>query len=244
MQSDGFFDKKVAASYDRIHGSDTSTSINQVVNILHDLAADGPALEFAIGTGRIALPLQSRGLLVKGIELSKAMVAELRKKESDAKIEVLIGNMTTTRFKETFSLVYLVFNTIDNLTTQEAQVACFQNAAAHLKPGGRFLVETLVPPIQKLPFGETLLSNACSTTHWGIDEFDISTQNYSSHHLYVQGNHAERLTVPFRYAWPAEMDLMARISGLEREHRWADWAKTPYTRHSTSHISVWKKPKD
>ena len=242
MTDDGVFDAEIAATYDEVHGGQDTRAVDKVASVLKDLAAGGPALEFAIGTGRVALPLKNLGLEVASIELSKAMVAELRKKETGRAIEVAVGDMTSTWLGRSFPLVFLVYNTIDNLTTQDAQIACFENAARHMQPGGRFLVETLVPPIQKIPFGETKLAFACSDNHWGIDEFDIVTQQYSSHHLRLKDGAHKKLSVPFRYAWPAELDLMARMAGLELESRWADWDKSPFTHVSKNHISVWRKP--
>ncbi len=242
MQDDGFFDAEVAATYDAVHGAPSDASIPQVVARLHELAAGGAALEFAIGTGRIALPLQTSGTKVAGIELSQAMVAELRKKETGAPMDIAIGDMTTTQVTGDFNLVFLVFNTIDNLTTQDAQIACFQNAFDHLQPGGCFVVETLVPPIQKLPAGQTLLANDCTDAHWGIDEFDVVMQTYTSHHIRPIDGQDRRLSIPFRYCWPAEMDVMAKMAGFVPEVRWADWDMSPFTRNSTSHVSVWRKP--
>ncbi len=242
MPDDGYFDEAVAKSYDRNHGADHIDLIPKTVARLRQLAGDGPVLEFAIGTGRIALPLAETGCIVKGIELSRAMVAELRKKETGSPMEIEIGDMTTVQMEGKFSLVYLVFNTIDNLTSQEAQVACFENAARHLLPGGRFLIETQVPPIQKIPFGETRLAFACSTDHMGIDDFDIVSQRYTSNHVRMEYGEYRHFSVPFRYAWPCEMDLMARLAGLELEHRWGDWDQGAFTHLSTSHISVWRKP--
>jgi len=241
MSNDGYFPQAVARTYDTDHGGTDPALIRQTVEVLYDLAEGGPALEFAIGTGRIALPLSERGCSVSGIELSQAMVAELRKKETGNPIEVAIGDMTTTRVSGEFSLVFLVFNTIDNLTSQEAQIACFLNAAAHLSSGGRFLIETQVPPIQRLPFGETMSAFACSPQHMGIDDFDIVTQCYTSNHVWMDGDETTALTIPFRYVWPSELDLMARLAGLELEHRWSDWKRSPFDRFSKSQISVWRK---
>lgn len=241
MNGDGYFPESVAKTYDMDHGGVDPALIEQTVDVLYNLAEGKPALEFAIGTGRIALPLSGRGCPVSGIELSQSMVAELRKKETGNPIEVAIGDMTTTRAKGEFSLVFLVFNTIDNLTTQEAQIACFRNAAEHLSPGGRFLIETQVPPIQKLPFGETLSAFACSLRHMGIDDFDIATQYYTSNHVWMDGQETTALTIPFRYVWPSELDLMGKLAGMELEHRWCDWKKSPFDRFSKSQISVWRK---
>lgn len=241
MSDDGVFNAAVAAGYDAIHTHSGKAEQALTTRVLKELAHDGTALEFAIGTGRIAVPLHDLGVTVKGIELSQAMVDELKKKPQGQDIEVLIGDMTTTRFDETFSLVFLVYNTIDNLTSQDAQVACFANAAAHLDPGGRFVVETLVPPLQKLTFGETKRAFSRSDEHWGMDEFDVVTQTYTSHHLHMQNGNCDRLSVPFRYAWPAEQDLMARMAGMTLEHRWSDWEKSAFTKTSERHVSVWRK---
>ncbi|MEJ6392309.1 class I SAM-dependent methyltransferase [Gymnodinialimonas sp. 2305UL16-5] len=241
MGDDGYFDEEVAKTYDQ-NLSDTDPSlIRKTVDCLIDLSCDGDILEFAIGTGRVALPLAERGARVKGIELSSAMVRKLREKESGEPIEVVLGDMTSTRVAGEFSLVFLVFNTIDNLTAQDAQIACFKNASRHLAPGGRFLVETLLPPLQKLPFGETRLAFARSDHHVGIDEFDITTQSYISHHVWMTEDNHKYQSIPFRYAWPSELDLMAMMAGLELEFRWSDWDRSPFDRLSTQHVSVWRK---
>ena len=244
MDNDGVFDEETAEIYDANHGRTDPNILDLAVETLRELAMDGRALEFAVGTGRVALPLQDRGVPVAGLELSKAMVAKLREKEVGAPLHIAIGDMTTTRVDGEFSLVFLVFNTIENLTTQALQVACFKNAAIHLRYGGRFLIETLVPPLQKLPFGETQRAFACSEKHWGIDEFDVTTQDYTSHHTWISEGRQSRLSVPLRYVWPAELDLMANIAGLELEYRWDGWNREPYTRLSNSHISVWRKARD
>jgi SAM-dependent methyltransferase len=187
-----------------------------------DPVAAGGALELGIGTGRIALPLAARGVRVAGIDLSPDMVARLRAKPGGGEIPVAIGDFATTRMDGEFSLVYLVFNTIMNLTTQEAQVACFGNAAAHLRAGGAFVIEVMVPELRRLPPGETRV---------GIDEYDVVNQGLVSHH--------EHHSVPFRYVWPAELDLMARLAGLTPAERWGGWRREPFTAESTSHVSVW-----
>lgn len=242
MNDDGYFGEAVAKAYDQQHGGRDPKLIERTVGCLRSLAGTGEVLEFAIGTGRIALPLRASGCKVKGIELSNAMVAELRKKESGDPIKVEIGDMVSTLMPGEFSLVYLVFNTIDNLVTQEAQTACFVNAARHLIPGGRFLIETQIPPVQQIPFGQTKLAFACSEEHVGVDEFDFASQKYTSNHVWMNADKHEFLSIPFRYAWPSEMDLMAKLAGLELEHRWADWERTPFSHLSQSHISVWRKP--
>jgi hypothetical protein len=238
---DGHFDDAMAERYDRDHGGTDAEAVGRVVAALARLAGDGPVLEFAVGTGRIALPLTARGLDVRGIELSTAMIRQLRRKETGRPMEIAIGDMSTTRLPGRFSLVFLVFNTIDNLTTQEAQVACFANAARHLVPGCRFVVETQVPPVQRLPFGETLRCFACEDGHLGVDSVDIATQTYVSRHVWTDATGARERAIPFRYAWPAEMDLMARLAGMTPEHRWADWDRSPFDRLSRKHVSVWRK---
>jgi SAM-dependent methyltransferase len=210
---------------------------------LADLAGPGGrALELAIGTGRVALPLRRRGLEVHGIDLSTAMVEQLRAKPGGDAVPVVIGDMTTTRVDAVFDLVYLVFNTIGNLTEQDEQVACFGNAAAHLRPGGVFVVETGVPGVRWLPPGELFRVYHHGDEHVGIDEYDPATQRmYSHHYLRRSDGSYLRRSLPFRYAWPAELDLMARIAGLRLRERWADWSRTPFSSISESHVSVWEK---
>lgn len=212
------------------------------VDVLADLAAGRPALELAIGTGRVALPLAARGVDVAGIELSASMADRLRAKPGGASIPLTMGDMSTARVAGEFGLVYLVYNTVTNLLTQEAQVACFENAAAHLAPGGCFLVETFVPALRRLPPGERLVPFDVSTDHIGIDEYDVAEQRLVSHHTHIRDGVAEVSSGPFRYVWPAELDLMARIAGLRLRHRWAGWDRSPFTSDSTAHVSVWERP--
>lgn len=243
MIDDGFFDDAVAATYDRLHGETAPGELSLMVDRLEALATDRTALEFAIGTGRVALPLAARGISVAGIDYSWAMIQQLRKKDGGQGMSITIGDMASAAVNDQFSLVFLVYNSLDNLTTQAQQTACFRNAARHLKPGGRFLVETLVPPLQRLPYGETTLAFAANDDHWGIDVFDTASQRYTSTHIrFEHDGETQRLTIPFRYAWPAEMDLMAQMAGLTLESRWADWNQTAFTSTSTSHISIWQKP--
>ncbi|MEO1536248.1 MAG: class I SAM-dependent methyltransferase [Pseudomonadota bacterium] len=238
MNDDGYFDASVAARYDTDHGgADPSLA----VDMLAELAGGIPALEFAIGTGRVALPLFARDVEVHGIELSEAMVAEMRAKSGAEGIPVTIGDMTTTQVDGVFGLVFLVFNTINNLTTQEAQIACFKNAARHLVPGGYFVIEVQVPPIQRLPEGETLMAFDAGAAHMGIDEIDVVSQEFTSHHVWCEAGETRTLSIPMRYVWPAELDLMARLAGLERVQRSADWQGTPFTAKSRAHVSVWRK---
>jgi SAM-dependent methyltransferase len=213
--------------------------VDPIVDFLAGLAGDGPALELGIGTGRIALPLAQRGVRVHGIDLSEAMVARLRAKPGGEDIEVTIGDFATTRVDGTFSVAYLVFNTINNLTTQDEQVACFQNVAAHLEPGGCFVIEVGVPALQRLPPGETVRAFNVSATRLGFDEYDVVSQGLISHHYRVVGGKFEVLSMPFRYVWPSELDLMARLAGMTLRERWGGWRREPFTSESTKHVSVW-----
>ena len=240
---DGYFDERVAARYDE---SDEvlvdAGMVDPVVDFLVEIAGSGPALEFGIGTGRIALPLAQRGVPVQGIDLSRAMVARLRAKPGGEDLGVTIGDFSTTNVEGSFSLVYLVFNTINNLTSQAAQVACFRNAATHLEPGGCFVIEVDVPQLQRLPPGETIHAFHVSETRWGFDEYDVATQAMTSHQLEFVDGRVERVSVPFRYAWPSELDLMALLAGMRLRERWGGWKREPFTSESRKHVSVWEKP--
>ncbi|ROR72824.1 class I SAM-dependent methyltransferase [Bogoriella caseilytica] len=206
---------------------------------LADLAGDGRALELAIGTGRVAIPLADRGVPVVGIEFSEHMAAVLREKVAAERIPVTIGDMATARVPGDFALVYLVYNTLSNLLTQEEQVQCFVNAARHLSPGGRFVIELGVPPLRRMPPGQSAVPFSVSSEHIGIDTIDPVTQRQTSHHYWPQsGRHGRS---EHRYLWPAECDLMARIAGMELERRVADWDGSPFTAESASHVSVWRK---
>jgi SAM-dependent methyltransferase len=237
------FDEDIAAHYD--DPSDRMfqpAAIDPVVGFLAALAGDGAALELGIGTGRIALPLAQRGVEVHGIDLSSAMVARLRAKPGGRDIPVAIGDFATARAERRFSLVYLVFNTINNLTTQDAQVACFANAAAHLEPGGHFVIEVGIPQLQRLPPGETVRPFTVTPTHLGFDEFDVASQGLISHHYELVDGAWRAHSVPFRYVWPSELDLMARLAGMTLVERWAGWCREPFTNESTGHLSVWRRP--
>ena len=237
-----YFGEDVAARYDDSESPMfSSEAIDPAVDFLAGLAGDGAALELGIGTGRIALPLAARGVRVHGIDLSEAMVSRLREKPGGDAIDVTIGDFATTRVDGQFVLAYLVFNTISNLTTQDEQVSCFQNVAAHLQTGGRFVIEVGVPSLQKLPFGETVRPFQVSDTYVSFDEFDVVNQGLISHHLRARDGKFEKRSIPFRYAWPAELDLMARIAGMTLQERWSGWKHEPFTRESTKHISVWRK---
>jgi SAM-dependent methyltransferase len=237
------FGERVAARFDERHAHKADPAVvDPIVDFLAGLAGDGAALELGIGTGRIALPLSARGVRVHGIELSEAMVARLRAKPGADRIGVTIGDFATTTVDGTFSVAYLVANTIMNLTTQDEQVACFCNAAAHLRPGGCFVIEVLVPGLQRLPPGERFQPFDLSPTHVGVDEIDVATQALVSHHYWVDGDEVEVYSPPFRYVWPSELDLMARLAGLRLRERWGGWTREPFTNESRKHVSVWERP--
>ena len=239
---DGYFDERVAARYDEsAAGMFDAEAVDPAVGFLAELAGGGRALEFGIGTGRIALPLAQRGVPVHGIDMSNAMVARLRAKPGAEAIGVTIGDFAATTVEGSFSLAYLVFNTIMNLTTQAEQVACFRNAAAHLEPGGCFVIEVGVPGLQRLPPGETIQAFRVSETRWGFDEYDVANQGLTSHRFEIVDGRVERLSVPFRYAWPSEYDLMAELAGMHLRERWAGWKREPFTSESRKHVSVWEK---
>jgi SAM-dependent methyltransferase len=238
-----YFGERVAARYDESSADLFEPAVvDPVVEFLAGLAGRGAALEFGIGTGRIALPLARRGIPVHGIDLSEAMVARLRAKLGAEQIGVTIGDFATTAVEGRFSVAYLVFNTIMNLTSQEEQAACFQNVAAHLAPGGCFVIEVMVPALQRLPPGETVRAFTITATRLGFDEYDVASQGLVSHHYSVVDGRLEVASMPFRYVWPSELDLMARLAGMTLRERWSGWKREPFTSDSTSHVSVWEKP--
>jgi SAM-dependent methyltransferase len=234
---ENYFGEEIAARYDDDEGSMFSAQvIDPTVDFLVELAGDGTALELGIGTGRIAIPLARRGVRVHGIDLSEEMVARLREKPGAEEIVTTMGDFATTRLDEKFRLVYLVFNTIMNLTTQDAQVACFENAARHLDQGGCFVIEVGVPDLRRLPPGEVYVPFDVSEKHVGIDEYDVANQGLISHHYMDRLNSGL-----FRYVWPSELDLMARIAGLTLRERWEGWDRSPFTSESRQHVSVWER---
>ena len=239
--AENHFGEAVAARYDDDPEMFDPAVVDPAVDLLAGLAGGGAALELGIGTGRIALPLSSRGVQVHGIDLSEAMVARLRAKPGGEAIGVTLGDFATTRVEGSFSLAYLVFNTIMNLTTQDEQVACFQNVAAHLEPGGCFVIEVSVPDLQRLPAGEIFQPFAVTPTRLGFDEYDIARQGLVSHHYRTVDGRLDVHAVPFRYVWPAELDLMARLAGLSLRGRWSGWQREPFTSESRQHVSVWEK---
>ncbi|MFB7917237.1 class I SAM-dependent DNA methyltransferase [Streptomyces sp. NPDC056061] len=245
MTSSELWTRATADRYDAEESERSSAAfLAPTLAFLADLAGDGRALEFAIGTGRVGVPLRERGVPVVGIELSEHMAAVLRSKVDEATLPVALGDMATAAVPGEFTLVYLVYNTISNLLTQDEQVECFRNAARHLAPGGRFVVEVEVPPLRFLPPGQVAVPFDVSRRHLGFDTFDLAEQTLVSHHFTLDGTDGRyrRGSSRHRYVWPSELDLMARIAGLERERRVADWDGAPFTENSTKHISVWRKP--
>ncbi|MFG2757912.1 class I SAM-dependent DNA methyltransferase [Streptomyces wuyuanensis] len=242
---DGYFGEKIAARYDTSSADMFRPDVvDPAVGLIAGLAGDGGALELGIGTGRIALPLAHRGIRVHGIDMSRAMVARLRAKPGGEDIGVTIGDFASTHVPGDFAVVYLVFNTINNLTTQDAQVACFRNAARHLRPGGSFVIEVGVPELRLLPPGQSAVPFHISPEKWAFDTYDVVTQEMSSNYVTIEDGRAEYRSVPFRYVWPSELDLMARIAGLRLRDRWENWSREPFTGASPKHVSVWEKPAD
>jgi precorrin-6B methylase 2 len=240
---DEFFTERVAALYDH-HSAPMfdPAVVTPAVSLLAELAGDGAALEFAVGTGRIALPLAERGVRVVGIDNSPDMLSRLRKKPGADRIDARLADMAAARVEGEFSLVYLVFNTIFNLVTQEAQVACFDNAAAHLRRGGRFVIEARVPELQRLPFGQTVLPWRADPDGLSFYVYDVVTQRLSGQHYHLEDGVMRASPTEMRYAWPAELDLMARLAGMRLEHRWGGWDGAPFTGLSPAHVSVYRKP--
>jgi SAM-dependent methyltransferase len=243
MSDDGYFDDRIAARYDESAADMFAAEmVDPVVDFLAGLADEGPVLELGIGTGRIALPLAQRGVSVHGIDMSHAMVDRMRAKPGGDDIPVTIGDFATTTVDGDFSLVYLVFNGIMNLTTQEAQVACFRNVTNHLRPGGCFVIEVTLPDLRRLPPGQTVIASDVREERWSFDEYEVATQGMVSHHFELVDGRLERFSAPFRYVWPAELDLMAQLAGMTLRERWGSWTREPFTATSRDHISVWEKP--
>ncbi|MFP5283622.1 MAG: class I SAM-dependent DNA methyltransferase [Actinomycetes bacterium] len=238
------WDAEAARSYDTPGtGAFAPEVLGPTVDRLAELAGSGPALELGIGTGRVAVPLTQRGVRVTGIELSRPMIDQLRTKADDRAIPVIHGDMATTSVPGKFALVYLVFNTISNLLTQSAQVACFRNAARHLAPGGRFVVELWVPDLRRLPPGQQAAVWQVEPGYLGLDTYDVVDQQVVSHHVrFGEGREARIFRSPHRYVWPAELDLMGELAGFVLESRTADWVGAAFTADSRSHVSVYRLP--
>jgi SAM-dependent methyltransferase len=236
------FGERIASRFDVLWGDLFDPAVvDPAVDFLADLAGTGAALELGIGTGRIAMPLSRQGVRVHGIELSPAMVAQLRAKPGAGDIGVTIGDFARTTVDQRFTLAYLVRNTITNLTTQAEQVACFRNVAAHLEPGGHFVIEVYIPELQRLPPGETIHTFTKTATHLGFEEYDVATQTAVSHHYWLIDGRIETFSSPHRYVWPSELDLMAQLAGMSLCERWSDWNREPFSSDSRSHVSVWQK---
>lgn len=241
MTSSDLWDADTAARYDQSSAAMFAPEVlDPTVDLLAEFAGEGRALELAIGTGRVGIPLLERGVEVTGIELSAPMVEQLHRKRPD--LPVVVGDMATTRVEGRYALVYLVFNTIGNLCTQDEQVACFANAAAHLQPGGRFVVEVGVPALRRLPPGQRAVPFDVSEGHVGLDTYDPVTQRATSHHYTRQADGSYRYGPHhYRYVWPSELDLMARLAGMHLERRMADWSGAEFTAESESHVSLWRR---
>jgi SAM-dependent methyltransferase len=243
VAEEGYFGERIAARYDKHSGGMFDPAVvGPAADTLAELAGDGAALEFAIGTGRIALPLAEKGVRVAGMDNSEAMLDRLREKPGADSIEAVVGDMAATRVEGEFSLVYLVFNTIFNLVTQDGQVACFENAAAHLRPGGRFVIEARVPELQRLPLGQTVLPWRADPDGMSYYVYDTVTQGLSGRHYEFDDGRVVSNPIEMRYVWPAELDLMARLAGMRLQGRWAGWRREPFTALSPSHVSVYAKP--
>ena len=242
MRQEDVWDEAAARRYDTPGtGMFAPEVLDPAVERLAELAGGGPVLELAIGTGRVAVPLVSRGVPVTGIELSAPMVQELRSKVDEQTLPVVLGDMASTRVPGSFSLVYLVFNTISNLLSQEEQVECFRNAARHLLPGGCFVIELWVPELRTLPPGQSATVIATGPGYLGVDTIDVVDQQVVSHHFeFGDGPQARLFRSPHRYIWPAELDLMAQLAGLRLESRHSDWSGGTFTAESTSHVSVYR----
>ncbi len=242
MRQEEIWDAEAADTYDTPGtGMFAPEVLAPVVDRLADLARGGRALEFAVGTGRVAVPLAERGVPVTGIELSRPMLARLRAKADEATIPVVVGDMATTRAPGEYALVYLVYNTISNLLTQDEQVECFRNAARHLVPGGCFVIELEVPDLRALPPGRDAAVFRTEPGYIGLDTYDLVRQHLVSHHFrFGEDREARLFRSPHRYAWPAELDLMARIAGFGLESRHEDWTSSPFTAESGSHVSVYR----
>ena len=236
------FDEWIAQHYDTLWPELFDPAfVEPTVDFLAELAGTGAALEFGIGTGRVALPLSRRGVPVHGIELSEPMITQLQAQDAASDIGVTLGDFATATVDGTFSLVYLLRNTITNLTSQDEQVECFRNAARHLQPGGAFVIENYVPELRRLPPGETTHVFTATPTHVGVDEYDVVNQIEVSRHWWAMEGELITFSSPHRYVWPAELDLMARLAGMVLRQRWSGWQREPFTADSRSHISVWEK---
>jgi SAM-dependent methyltransferase len=237
------WDREIAEVYDETYAALFEPSVvGPMAGLLAELARGGPALEFAVGTGRVALALSAYGIAVHGIELSRPMAERLLAKPGAGAVPVTIGDMTSARVSGTFTLVYLVANTIMNVTTQDEQLAVFANAAAHLEPGGCFVVEVVVPQLRRVPPGEVARVFTLDPDHVGIETFDDPVAQIAwSHHWIAAGGRLVRHSAPYRYVWPSELDLMAKIAGFRLRDRWAGWDRATFTSDSNSQVAAFEK---
>ena len=236
--------REFAEAYDAIYASKAIPEVlNPTLDVLAELAGSGRALEFGIGTGLVALPLAARGVEVCGIELSPHMAEQLRSKPGADEVPVTVGDMTTVRVAGHFKLVYLVANTIMNVTTQDEQVAVFMNAAAHLESGGCFVVQVIVPQLRSVPRGEMGRVFTLEHDHIGIETFDdlVGQVAWSHHWVEVDGS-LIRHSNPYRYVWPSELDLMARLAGLRLRERWSWWDRSTFSSDSANQVALYEKP--
>ena len=237
------FTGSIAEAYDASSTDMFSPAVVEpAVRFLAEVAGDGAALEFGIGTGRVALPLSRRGIEVQGIDISADMIRELRSKPGSESISTVTGDFATVTMPRKFSLVYLVFNVISNLTTQQEQVECLRNAARHLVRGGCVVVELWIPDLRRFPPGAIAIPFDVSSSHIGLDVLDIATQTGTSHHYFIDGSRVVTFDTPYRYVWPSELDLMAQLAGLTLDERWSDWDRSPITAESLKHVSVYRLP--
>ncbi len=236
------FTGRVAEGYDRGSPEMWDPALLSATSaFLADAARGGRALEFGIGTGRVALPLSERGTEVWGIDISADMLVQLHRKRGADAIVTTVGDFATTVVPGEFSLVYVVYNTLGNLLEQREQVEAFRNAARHLRPTGRFVVELWVPDLRRFPPGALAVPFDVTPGHVGLDTLDTATQRGVSHHYVMSGATVGRFDSPFRYAWPSELDLMAEMAGMQLCERWADWDRSPFTSDSPKHVSVWER---
>ena len=234
---DETYGDRISEVYDDFYGDCDPVAIEMLV----ELAGDGPALELGIGTGRVALPLQARGVAVQGIDASREMISKLRSKEGGTGIEVLTGSFAEFKIDGGFRLIYVVFNTFFALLSQREQIACFRSVSEHLAPAGAFVMEVFVPDLGRFVDGQTVrtVELAEDTVHLEVSQINPVAQQVTSQHVVLAKEGVTLYPVKLRYAWPTELDLMAQIAGLSLRQRWSSWSKQPFTAESKKHISVY-----
>ena len=234
---------RIADVYDELYEDLASPAlVAPMVDVLANLAGGGRALELGIGTGRIALPLAGRGVEVHGIDASAAMVDKMRRKPGGGRIPVTMADFADVDADGRFSLVYVVFNTFFALLTQDAQVRCFANVASRLSEGGVFLVEAFAPDLTRFERGQNIQAGVVETDRVSIDlsRHDAVAQTVESSHVHISEQGVRLYPVKLRYAWPSELDLMARVAGMRLRSRWGDWQGGPFTASSTNHVSAYE----